>query len=112
MAFLVEDIENTAYDNFCDAKMELRNRVEDTPDNRLIETKSKSNSKAADKQIRYIEEFCSWCDDVNVAVFWDASTHGNDVSKYFDLNDYLASKGKKAVIIGTSYNLGEDIRNS
>ena len=59
-----------------------------------------------------VEEFCSWCDDVNVAVFWDASTHGNDVSKYFDLNDYLASKGKKAVIIGTSYNLGEDIRNS
>ena len=53
MAFLVEDIENTAYDNFCDAKMELRNRVEDTPDNRLIETKSKSNSKAVDEQIRY-----------------------------------------------------------
>lgn len=53
MAFLVEDIENTAYDNFCDAKMELRNRVEDTPDNRLIETKSKSNFKAVDEQIRY-----------------------------------------------------------
>ena len=53
MACLVEDIENTAYDNFCDAKMELRNRVEDTPDNRLIETKSKSNSKAVDEQIRY-----------------------------------------------------------
>lgn len=53
MAFLVEDIENTAYDNFCDAKMELRNRVEDTPDNRLIKTKSKSNSKAVDEQIRY-----------------------------------------------------------
>lgn len=53
MAFFVEDIENTAYDNFCDAKMELRNRVEDTPDNRLIETKSKSNSKAVDEQIRY-----------------------------------------------------------
>ena len=53
MAFLVEDIENTAYDNFCDAKMELRNRVEDTPDNHLIETKSKSNSKAVDEQIRY-----------------------------------------------------------
>lgn len=59
-----------------------------------------------------IEQFCSWCDDVNVAIFWDASTHGNDISKYFDLNNYLASKGKKAVIIGTSYNLDEDIRNS
>lgn len=53
MACLVEDIENTAYDNFCDAKMELRNSIEDTPDNRLIETKSKSNSKAVDEQIRY-----------------------------------------------------------
>ncbi len=59
-----------------------------------------------------IEQFCSWCDDVNVAVFWDASTHGNDISKYIDLNNYLASKGKKAVIIGTSYNLSEDVRNS
>lgn len=49
----VEDIENTAYDNFCDAMMELRNRKEDTPDNRLIETKSKSNSKALNEQIRY-----------------------------------------------------------
>lgn len=53
MASLVDDLENTAYDNFCDAKMELRNRSEDTPDNRLIETKSKSNSKAVDEQIRY-----------------------------------------------------------
>lgn len=58
-----------------------------------------------------IEEFCSWCDDVNVAVFWDASTHGNDINKYVYLNNYLASKGKKAVIIGTSYNLDDDIKN-
>lgn len=53
MESLVDDLENTAYDNFCDAKMELRSRAEDTPDNRLIETKSKSNSKAVDEQIRY-----------------------------------------------------------
>ncbi len=58
-----------------------------------------------------IEEFCSWCDDINVAVFWDASTHGNGVGKYLELNDYLASKGKKAVIIGTSYNIDRDIRH-
>ena len=50
---IVDDLENTAYGNFCDAKMELRNRSEDTPDNRLIETKVKSNSKAVDEQIRY-----------------------------------------------------------
>lgn len=59
-----------------------------------------------------IEEFCSWCDDINVAVFWDASTHGNEVGKYLELNDYLASKGKKATIIGTSYSINEDIRNN
>lgn len=33
--------------------MELRNKLEDTPDNRLIETKLKSNSRAVDEQIRY-----------------------------------------------------------
>lgn len=68
------------------------------------------DGKITDVHREDIEDFCSWCDDINVAVFWDASTHGNDVSKYIDLNDYLASKGKKAVIIGTSYTLGEDLR--
>ena len=53
MAGAVEDMENTAYGNFCDAKMELRGRKDDTPDNRLIVTKSKSNSKATDEQLRY-----------------------------------------------------------
>lgn len=53
MAGIVDDIETTAYENFCDVKMELRNNSEDTPDNRLIKTKSKSNSKAVDNQIRY-----------------------------------------------------------
>ena len=70
------------------------------------------DGKVTDMHREDIEEFCSWCDEVNVAVFWDASTHGNDISKYFELNNYLASKGKKAVIIGTSYNLLEDIRKS
>lgn len=50
---IVDDLEYTAYGNFCDAKMELRNRLEDTPDNRLIETKLRSNSRAVDEQIRY-----------------------------------------------------------
>lgn len=70
------------------------------------------DGKITDVHREDIEQFCSWCDEVNVAVFWDASTHGNDVSKYFELNNYLASKGKKAVVIGTSYNLVEDIRKS
>ena len=50
---IVDVLENTAYDNFCDVKMELRNRSADTPDNRLVETKAKSNSKATDEQIKY-----------------------------------------------------------
>lgn len=50
---IVDDLEYTAYGYFCDAKMELRNRLEDTPDNRLIETKLRSNSRAVDEQIRY-----------------------------------------------------------
>lgn len=53
MESIVDDLENTAYDNFCDVKMELRNKSADTPDNRLIETKEKSNSKASDEKIRY-----------------------------------------------------------
>lgn len=53
MESIVDDLENTAYDNFCDVKMELRCRLADTPYNRLIETKGKSNSKAADEKIRY-----------------------------------------------------------
>lgn len=70
------------------------------------------DGKVMDVHREDIEQFCSWCDDVNVAVFWDASVHGNDVSKYFELNNYLASKGKKAVVIGTSYNLVEDVRKA
>ena len=33
--------------------MELRNKSADSPDNRLFETKAKSNSKAVDEQIKY-----------------------------------------------------------
>ena len=53
MKNMVDDLENTAYDNFCDVKMELRNKSADSPDNRLFETKAKSNSKAVDEQIKY-----------------------------------------------------------
>lgn len=74
---IVDDLERTAFDNFCDVKMELRIKDDDTPDNRLIQTKAKSNLKAVDDQIRYgvcihltSEETdksiqISWKDDVN-----------------------------------------------
>ena len=72
MAGVVEDMENTAYDNFCDAKMELRVRKEDNPDNRLIVTKSKSNSKATDEQLRYgvCIELTSDATDEEIQISW------------------------------------------
>ena len=59
-----------------------------------------------------ILEFCEWCDDTKIVVFWDSSTHGKEYGKYKELNDYLASKGKKAVIVGTSYSIDENIKNT
>lgn len=53
MSNIVADIEYTAYGNFCDVKMELRKEKNDTPDNRLIRTKEKPNSKTLDDQMRY-----------------------------------------------------------
>lgn len=59
-----------------------------------------------------IEDFCNWCNDSKVVVFWDLSTHGNGVIRYKELNDYLASKGKKAVIVGTSYYVDDEFRKN
>ena len=69
---IVEDLENTAYDNFCDVKMELRNKVADTPDNRLVETKAKSNARAVDDQIRYgvCINLTSENTDANIQISW------------------------------------------
>lgn len=65
-------------------------------------------------EVRYTDilEFCEWCDDTKIVVFWDASTHGKEYGKYKELNDYLAAKGKKAVIVGTSYSIDEKIKYS
>lgn len=72
MVDVVDELEYTAYDNFCDVKMELRNKSKDTPDNRLIKTKAKSNSKAADKQIRYgvCINLTSESTDENIQISW------------------------------------------
>lgn len=53
MSNIVADIEYTAYDNFCDVKMELKKEKKDTPYDRLIRTKEKPNSKTLDDQMRY-----------------------------------------------------------
>lgn len=65
-------------------------------------------------EVKYTDilEFCEWCDDTKIVIFWDASTHGKEYGKYKELNDYLAAKGKKAVIVGTSYSIDEKIKTT
>ena len=69
---IVDNLENTAYENFCDAKAELINDSKDTPDHRLIETKKKSNSKASDEQIKYgvCINLTSADTDVDIQISW------------------------------------------
>ncbi len=52
MRTLVENLEYTAYDNFCTTRVELRLANEDIPDKRLLRTTDKENSHATDNQIR------------------------------------------------------------
>ncbi len=47
-----EAIEETAHSNFCDVKAYLKARNEDTPDNRLHNTKEKANAHAQSDEIR------------------------------------------------------------
>jgi len=50
---VVENIERTTYDNFCDAKEYLEQNNKDTPINRLSRTKDKDNCYASNNQTRY-----------------------------------------------------------
>lgn len=50
---IVDDIELTAYENYCDTKEFLQLKGEDTPRNRLDLTKRKSNTRATNEQIKY-----------------------------------------------------------
>lgn len=49
----VEDILETTFENFEDAKLDLQNQHNDTPYNRLSNTKSRSNSNAENEQIKF-----------------------------------------------------------
>ena len=72
----IQEIEETTYENFEDAKYKLQISGTDTPMNRLEETKKRSNSYADSEQIRYgagiyltredeIEHQISWEDEDN-----------------------------------------------
>lgn len=72
----IRDIEETTYENFQNAKLTLQKQGQDTPFQRLSETKKLSNSYADSEQIKYgssiyltrddeLEHQISWEDDDN-----------------------------------------------
>lgn len=50
---IINDIEETTYENFENVKFNLKVNNKDTPYNRLDETKKMSNSHAINEQIKY-----------------------------------------------------------
>lgn len=53
-----------------------------------------------------IREICEWLqnsEDVKIVIIWDDSTCSSNVEQYINLNNYLSSKGKKAIVIGSAY---------
>lgn len=71
------------------------------------------DSRSENVDFHILEEFCSWCEEISnikVVIFWDGSTHGDGIRQYLELAEYLAGKGRKAVIVGTSYHLDSKIQ--
>lgn len=61
----VEDILETTFENFEDAKLDLQNQSKDTPYNRLSTTKDKSNSNADNEQIKFGSAIYLTKDDID-----------------------------------------------
>jgi len=61
----VEDILETTFENFEDAKLDLQNQSKDTPYNRLSATKEKSNSNAENEQIKFGSAIYLTKDDID-----------------------------------------------
>lgn len=61
----VEDILETTFENFEDAKLELQSQYKDTPYNRLSTTKAKSNSNAENEQIKFGSAIYLTKDDID-----------------------------------------------
>ncbi len=54
-----------------------------------------------------LEAFCKWSEDSGAKtclIIWDGMT---EVGQYYSLLSYLVSRGRKVVIVGSSYKLGE-----
>ncbi|WP_271812606.1 hypothetical protein [Clostridium beijerinckii] len=62
-----------------------------------------------------IDIFCKWLEDngaEKTIIIWDDSVYSNELSQYNDLNKYLVTRGRKIVVIGSSYKVSdEDCKN-
>ncbi|OAB40901.1 DEAD/DEAH box helicase family protein [Paenibacillus glacialis] len=59
-----------------------------------------------------IDDFCKWAEDSGAdktIIFWDDTIYDKAIDEYLELNNYLISKGRKVIIIGSAYKLKEDI---
>nr|WP_296084689.1 hypothetical protein [uncultured Blautia sp.] len=71
----IQEIEETTYENFEDAKYKLQISGMDTPMNRLEETKQRSNSYAESEQIRYgAGIYLTREDEIERQISWEGYT--------------------------------------
>lgn len=61
-----------------------------------------------------ILNFCNWLEVSSAAkrllIIWDGSVYNDEISRYVALNDFLISKGKRVLIVGSSLSLGSRMR--
>lgn len=67
---------------------------------------------ASNISFNIIDDFCKWAEDKGAdktIIFWDDTVYNKEIDEYLDLNNYLVSKGRKVVVIGSSYKLKGEI---
>ncbi|OAA94539.1 hypothetical protein [Clostridium coskatii] len=61
-----------------------------------------------------IDRYCKWVEDSGAEktiIFWDDSVNADQISQYNDLKHYLVTRGRKVVIIGSSYRVQDTNQN-
>lgn len=60
--------------------------------------------------------FCNWLEEKSdvkrILILWDASVYNDDISRYVTLNDFLISKGKRILLVGSSLILSSRIKSN
>ncbi len=63
-------------------------------------------------EYKMIDSICKWlqetCKAECVVIFWDKSVYQREIDAYIDLKNWLASKGRNIVIIGTSHGMSNE----